>query len=139
VYFADGLRLADVPPAYQRLRCVTTRDADGDTNQGITFTLGEPSVVYALHDQGVKKTPDWLRAFAATADTVTAIDGGGRVSYQVFRRAFPAGVVALGTNTQARKLTRQLRQATGRSTFMYLVCVPLTAAAAAQSAAAGGS
>jgi hypothetical protein len=125
IYYADSVRLDEVASAYRDLRCFTTRAADGDTKEAISFRLVAPSEVEVLHDGRVKKPPAWLDDFAASGDSVTATDGGERISLRVFRKNFPAGLVALGTNTEARGVTRFMRRASGRGTLMYLVCVPM--------------
>lgn len=125
IYFRDRLRLLDVPSLYQGLRCFTTREAAGDTEQGITFSLAASARVFVLFDRGVGKRPDWLSGFRQTGEVVTAVDpekARSVLTFLVMHRDFPAGMVSLGANTAATQLTKRARILAGRNTLMYLVC-----------------
>lgn len=127
LYLEDEIYLMRAPPASIGLRCVTTISSSGDTKQGIVFNLSAPSDLFVFHDQGVKRRPDWLGTFEQTGSMLKAAglerDAKG-VTYLMYRKRFPQGTVALGTNTGALGAVRGFKKLSGLQTYMYIVCAP---------------
>ena len=125
-YSDSSLRWSEIPQSVQGLTCLSTRQMDGDTQQGIFVRLIRPATVFIAHHNKVKKTPAWLDDFSAQGDTLEAleVDQGETITYNIYRRDYSAGAIALGANNGARKWTRKLRDSVGKKELvMYVVCL----------------
>jgi hypothetical protein len=66
------------------------------TNPLVTFTISKNATVYVSTDTRLGKRP-WMDAtWVDTSTTMTTSENGTTRTYEVFRKAFPAGQVALG-------------------------------------------
>jgi hypothetical protein len=77
-------------------------------NPLVTFTISQAATVYVATDTRLGKRP-WMDAsWVDTNTTMTTSENGTTRTYEVFRKAFPSGQVALGpqnTNTDMYTIT----------------------------------
>lgn len=128
VYVDTDATFAEIPQAYEGLRCIRTADEDRTVERSFSFELRQDARVYVLHDRRIGKRgkPDWLKSFSATGEHVTMNGplGSGVVYLDVFVGDRPAGRVVLGPNTQWSALTKVVRNNVApKDLSMYAVCV----------------
>ena len=77
-------------------RMITLNADKGSTGDTfLSFKVNVDSIVYVMHDTRVTEKPTWLATYTPTSELLTTSDG---ISYQIFSKEFPAGLVVLGGN-----------------------------------------
>ncbi len=140
IYDDSSIRLSQIPKGYGKLSCVTTRAWPGDTEQGILIRVSRPARLFVAHDRRVKKAPPWIGSFEPTGDLFLAleVDRGKTIEYSVYSKDVPAGAVALGPNTGAKRVVKKARAfGVRKRVVMYLVCLADSGAGSAASEGAG--
>ncbi len=101
-YYVDrDYRVVDVPPAYEGLLWIKTRNVDkGDPTFSVRFMVTERAQVYVIHD-GRVSPPSWLvDGFVRTTEAVQVSDAGNS-DFRIWqsKRDYQAGErVTLGPN-----------------------------------------
>ena len=86
-----------VPGKYQGLKFLRTANADRflSAASAIAFQTNKDVAVLIAYDaQGAVTRPAWLADWTDTGDTLTT----SAANYRLYRKAFPAGTIALGGN-----------------------------------------
>jgi len=140
IYDDSSIRLSQIPKGYGKLSCVTTRAWSGDTEQGILVRVSRPARLFVAHDRRVKKDPPWIETLEPTGDLFLAleVDRGKTIEYSVYRKEVPAGAIALGPNTGAKRVVKKARAfGVRKRVAMYLVCLADLGAGSASPAGPG--
>lgn len=86
---------------------IQTANGDADVgsigNDFLHFTLDSEAEVYIAHDRRIQDKPAWLNTFESTGTTLATRD----TIYDLFKKVFPAGKVALGGNTKDGQASRR--------------------------------
>lgn len=101
VYIDRDYTFTGVPAAFVGHEYILTANNDKSVTSPnyLTFTLDEAATVYVAYDERwVGNLPTWLSSWSQEAQILTTTDAVDRVLYS---KAFPAGQVVLGGNSQS--------------------------------------
>ncbi len=98
IYIDREYRYTSIPARLQDHTYILTAndDVNGVSPAWITFDIAEPAQVNLLYDDRATALPAWLQSWTPTGETAS-----GANLYDVYKKEFPAGPVALGGNGNA--------------------------------------
>lgn len=124
-YVDADVSFTGVPSTFAGMACIRTANSDRALDASLSFSLGQNSLVYVLHDRRIGRKPSWLRSFAYAGWGVQI--SGPVEEEQAILEAFvqerQAGRVILGPNTEWTSATRAFRNRVPKDLSMYVVCV----------------